>query len=91
MVRSRTFGFARAALPETDRTRDDGVADGGAPTDTVGEPSRSSRRAPRPPKRWRLLVVGGTASAFVRESPRDEPVWATPRRIGKAPRQAPLE
>jgi hypothetical protein len=91
MVRSRTFGFARGALPKTDRQRDNGVANGGVSADAVGETSRSSRGAPRPPKRWRLLVVGGTASAFVRESPGDEPVWATPRRIGKAPREAPLE
>jgi hypothetical protein len=63
MAQIRRFGLARVGLSEFDRPIPDaldafGRRNGGAPASPI--------------KRWRLLVMGGAASAFVRESPPDQ-------------------
>jgi hypothetical protein len=77
MAQIRRFGLARAGLSDIDRPIPDALEaserrNGGAPA--------------HPVKRWRLLVMGGAASAFVRESPPDQT-----RMMPASPRSQPSE
>jgi hypothetical protein len=77
MAHIRRFGLARAGLSEFDRPTPDVL-------DAFG---RGNGGAPAPPiKRWRLLVMDGAASAFVRESPPDQQ-----RMTPASPRSKPSE
>jgi hypothetical protein len=77
MAPIRRFGLARAGLSDVDRPISDAL-------DASG---RQNGGASAPPvKRWRLLVMGGAASAFVRESPPD-----LLRMMPASPRSKPSE
>jgi hypothetical protein len=50
---------------------------------------REGAGLPRPPKRWRLLVLGGGATTLVRESPGVEPVARGRRTVSELRPDAP--
>lgn len=88
------FGLARVGLPDIDRPIRAAIDTGATPlgaTETGATPlgaiddAGPSNGVPRPVKRWRLLVLGGSASAF-RESPPDQ--WASKTTPGSRRRRS---
>jgi hypothetical protein len=77
MAGQHRVGFPRGGLPDLDQPEHAALDEDTAPR-TGGAAARSNRGAPRPVKRWRLFVRGGTATAFFRESLADQRTLMTP-------------
>lgn len=83
MARARRFSFAPPGLTDRSQSTLPATRNGQASPGVIIEPGRTSRGLPRPVKRWRLFVMNGMGSAFVRESPLAQPAQpasASPRR-----------